>query len=291
MKGIEKIRFDFHGGGWATLPAGSTFGPRKLNDYEFLWMIEGTAVGSYDGKTFDLPPNSFVLARNGMIDFYRWDPLRKTRAAYIHFIMKRQGAALPPEDKWPIVRYLPDGDILRPLFRHVLWLLSQNKPHQGPLAQNGMRQLLAAYLTGDIQTGGYGDSDIAQPVARVLKEVQTRWNKGAIETPTLEELAKIACVCEGHLCRLFQQSLGCGPMTALRMLRIDRASAMLRESNLKIHEVAILTGFESQFHFSRCFKSVFKVSPRRYRDDVAAGRAVSGSLLVSVKRFAGPFWD
>src|SRR5260221_482324 len=83
--------------------------------------------------------------------------------------------------------------------------------------------------------------DLPQPVARVLKSVQTRWNSGTIETPTLEELSRIACVCEGHLCRLFQQSLGCGPMTALRMLRIDRASAMLRESNLKIHEVAILT--------------------------------------------------
>jgi AraC-like DNA-binding protein len=290
VKRIEELRFDFHGGGWATLPPGSTFGPRVLNDYEFLWMIEGTAVGSYDDKTFDLPPNSFVLARNGMMDYYRWDPLRQTRAAYIHFMMKRGTAVLPPEKDWPIVRYLPDGDIIRPLFRHVLWLFSQKK-QQSPLAQNAMRQLIGAYVCGEFQTGGYGETELPQAVARVLKSVQTLWNKGPIETPSLKELARIGCVCEGHLCRLFQQSLGCGPMTALRMLRLDRASALLRESNLKVHEVAILTGFESQFHFSRCSKSAFRCSPRKYRDEVAAGRSVSGSLLASVKRFAGPTWD
>jgi len=291
VKRIEQLRFEFHGGGWAALPPGSTFGPRVLIDYEFLWVLEGNVVGSYDGKSFELPPNSLVLARNGMTDYYRWDPVRKTRAAYIHFMPKRAGAVLPPESKWPIVRYLPDGDILRPLFRHVLWLLSQNKPHQDPLAQNAMRQLLAAYLSGDFNTGTYSDADLPQTVVRVLKSVQASWNEGSIKPLTLAQLAKIACVCEGHLCRLFQQSLGCGPMTALRMLRLDRASAMLRESNLKIHEVAILTGFESQFHFSRCFKTAFHVSPRKYREELAAGRAYFGSTLVSVRRFTGPFWD
>jgi len=123
MRNIERVRFTFKDAGWATLPPGTAFGPRKMAFYQWLWIQEGFCEGEWDGQRQDLPPGSMVFIRPGMTDRYRWDPKRKTRAAYLHFQMSLRGARLPAMNKWPIVRPLPEGDIIRPLFCHIAWLM------------------------------------------------------------------------------------------------------------------------------------------------------------------------
>ncbi len=76
-----------------------------------------------------------------------------------------------------------------------------------------------------------------------------------------------------HLRRLFRQALGSTPTRHLHELRIGNARNLLRLSDLSIAEIALRSGFDDQFYFSRVFRQVMGVGPRDFRD--AGAGAVS----------------
>ena len=289
FQNVESLRFKFHSGGWASLPAGSTFGPRKLPDFEFLWILEGNCCGKLDDFEFELKPGSVVLARDGMIDYYEWDKQRTTRAMYVHLRIEHGIQCLPPRETWPVLRDMPDGDIVRPMLRHVMWLLDQNQPQHRILAQGVLRQLLLTYVSGAVHTSAETAHYLPQAVHKTFRFIQEKIAAGLVDPPALSEMATAAHVSEGHLCRLFRQTVGCGPMQALRLMRVDHAATLLAGSNLKIKEVARAAGFENPFHFSRCFREAFGMSPRNYRGKAALREVVPQTRLRVIRTLSGPF--
>jgi len=288
MKHLERLKFKFHGAGWATLPPGSTFGPRVLNDYEFLWMVEGESIAEWDGVRYALPPGTLALIPPGTRDYYEWDRSVNTQGVYLHFIMETRGVELPPKKEWPPLRVLPDGDILRPLMRHAMWLVDHHSPAREELLQLTMRQMLGAYLSGDFHTGAAVTTNFPAPVTRALRFAHERLEAGIARAPTLVELARAAHVSEGHLCRLFRTSVGCGPLQALKQVRLDRAASLLAETNLPAKEIAGLFGFASPFHFSRSFRESFGLSPRAYRRRASLGEVVPNTRLRAVRILSRP---
>ena len=51
--------------GIAAYPPGATFGPRLLHDFEFLWIIDGSALAHFDEQLIDASPDTVLLARPG----------------------------------------------------------------------------------------------------------------------------------------------------------------------------------------------------------------------------------
>src|SRR5262249_5781894 len=96
------------------------FGPRRMRDYEFVWMIEGDAEYTWAGKKVAAPEGSIVLCRPGAIDAFRWDPVKPTKHGYYHFQIHSLPRGWPKTEQWPLVRMPEEGDTLRPLFRHLL---------------------------------------------------------------------------------------------------------------------------------------------------------------------------
>ena len=47
---------------------------------------------------------------------------------------------------------------------------------------------------------------------------------------------------------------------------MNKASEMLKQSQMPIAEIASSVGYENQLHFSRAFKNTFGVSPTAYRN-------------------------
>src|SRR5947209_929804 len=91
------------GYGVALYPAGATFGPRVMRDYEFVWLIEGDAEYRWGDAVVQAPEGSIVLCRPGATDFFRWDPKRRTRHGYYHFRIQSLPKDWPPEKLWPLV--------------------------------------------------------------------------------------------------------------------------------------------------------------------------------------------
>jgi AraC family transcriptional regulator len=288
---LEAIQVELHQPfvGLAVYPPGATFGPRILSDYELVWIVDGDVAWQADGIVHAAPPGTILLARPGMRESYRWDPVRQTRHAYIHFGLNAPRGVLPQEDAWPLTRRLPDGDILRPMFRHVAWLLEHAGDDGAALVESALRHLVVGFVLGRFETKSVGAAGLPAAVLRALRFVAERWAK-TTAPPTLTELARAASVSPGHLARLFHASVGVSPLSALRLLRLERAAAMLARSNLSIKEVAASSGFESPFHFSRRFKDVYGVSPRTFRERLESGAPLPHRRLVIARAMVAAAW-
>lgn len=81
----------------------------------------------------------------------------------------------------------------------------------------------------------------------------------------VKDLAAFAGISESTLNRRFQDYLKLTPQQLLAQLRISKACQLLEESVLNISEIADRCGYESPAAFSRAFKKLKHIAPRRYR--------------------------
>jgi AraC-like DNA-binding protein len=262
----------------ATYPPGATFGPRRLMDYEFVWMIEGDAVYHCDGQSYDAPQGSVVLCRPNEADSFVWDTRRRTRHGYFHWQITKTPRDWPPPSQWPLVRTPGAGDILQPLFGHILTWCREEREDQLRLS---IAYLLSVYVSGETAASNMAHEAWPEPVERVWHLIRKRMAEDTVADIGLEEMARVACVSPEHLCRVFKAATGHSPVETVRLARLDRAAQLLARTNFSIGEIARLCGFASQFHFSRSFRAAYGFPPSEARAQVRSGAATPGTRLAS----------
>jgi AraC family transcriptional regulator len=242
-----------------------------MDEFEFVWMIEGDAEYRWGSQFVAAPSGSIVLCRPGAVDFFKWDERQRTRHGFFHFNLLQIPGEWPALGTWPLVRQLEDGDVLRPLFRHLLNWMGRGDELQCKLT---IATLLAGFLTAEVAAQEVPRDALPEPVERASAYIHERLDGEPAATIDLQELADAACVTPEYLCRLFRASTGLSPLETVRFARLDRAAMLLSRSNYSIKEIAALCGFSSQFHLSRQFSKSFGQAPREVRKAVRAGAPI-----------------
>lgn len=266
--------------GFAAYPPGATFGPRVLYDFQFLWIIEGKVLASFDGKEFPILPDTILLGRPGMTDRYDWDRERRTLLAYLHFSFDYSAPEWPPLKDWPLMRRLAAHDILRPLFRYAVGVAQSVGASRDQLLESTVTLMLHSFLSGQTAVAPEPFGKLPAGIEKALAAIRRALAHDPPLPITLESLARAAHVTAPHLCRLFRRHLNLGPLECAGLARLERAASLLVRSNLTVKEVADAAGFASPYHFSRKFKSVYRVSPRDYRRSMRAGFMIVGNPIV-----------
>ena len=81
----------------------------------------------------------------------------------------------------------------------------------------------------------------------------------------VERLANVSGVSDAHFARSFKEAFGVPPHRYLLTRRIERAKALLRDTDLSITEIAFQTGWNSLGTFGRTFRDVTGESPGELR--------------------------
>lgn len=87
----------------------------------------------------------------------------------------------------------------------------------------------------------------------------------------VQRLAGVSCVSEAHFARSFKQAFGVPPHRYLLTRRIERAVALLRDTDLPITDIAFQTGWKSLGTFGRIFRDIAGASPTAVREQAQAG--------------------
>lgn len=82
---------------------------------------------------------------------------------------------------------------------------------------------------------------------------------------SLEKLSAISGYSKWYLQRLFKKNVGVCIGTYIRYRRLSKSTVMLRLSNVKILDVAIFSGFNTQQCYTRAFKDFFGNTPKEFR--------------------------
>ncbi len=100
---------------------------------------------------------------------------------------------------------------------------------------------------------------------RRLLRAKDRMDAASHEAWPVERLARVSRVSEAHFARSFKQAFGVPPHRYLLTRRIERATALLRDTELSITEIAFATGWESLGTFGRTFRDITGESPSTMR--------------------------
>lgn len=108
---------------------------------------------------------------------------------------------------------------------------------------------------------------------RRLLRARDRMDGQASADWTVARLAVLCAMSPAHFARAFHQAFGTPPHRYLLTRRIERAMALLRETDLAVTQIALQTGWNSQGTFGRVFREIAGCTPTQFRARAREGAA------------------
>jgi AraC family transcriptional regulator len=99
----------------------------------------------------------------------------------------------------------------------------------------------------------------------------------------LSSVAKAAGISQWHFQRIFRSLTGETLKTYIRARRLANSLDRLLKTDMRVLDIALLAGFESQEAFARAFKQAFQLTPVEYR------RLGKDSLFLKKPQFDGEY--
>ncbi|MFX3635982.1 MAG: response regulator [Candidatus Pristimantibacillus sp.] len=147
---------------------------------------------------------------------------------------------------------------------------SQLKQESEQLAERLPLALTAAEMVRAVEAFvdglALGDSDernIRKVIERVQEMIKQQFSNHELN---LELLAQSVFLHPTYLSELFKESTGQKFIDYLTMVRLEEARRILRESDMKMYEVAFAVGYTSPKYFSTLFRKVYHMTPMMYRE-------------------------
>ena len=100
---------------------------------------------------------------------------------------------------------------------------------------------------------------------RRLLRARDRMDAASHEAWPVSRLARVSRISAAHFARSFRLAFGVPPHRYLLTRRIERAVALLRETDLSITDIAFQTGWKSLGTFGRIFRDVTGTNPGAIR--------------------------
>jgi AraC-like DNA-binding protein len=226
---------------------------------EFVHRGQGTL--HLDGGDYELSPGSFYFYGPGIaqrIESSATSPLRKY---FVGFTGRGVGDFLDACGIEPgmVVRCLKSEPIRRS-FDQLIDRGVRKSEMASPLCSLITRQLLLMF-----RDDAADPVNTASPAFTKFVRAREFIEANFLELDSLEATASKCGIDAPYLCRLFSRYHDESPYQFLTRLRMDHASRLLLDGNVKVKTVAAMMGFRDAFHFSRVFKSVHQVPPSRFR--------------------------
>jgi AraC-like DNA-binding protein len=122
-----------------------------------------------------------------------------------------------------------------------------------------------------------------------LRRARDVADRNYAEPLDLEALARTAGVSKYHFLRCFAAEYGETPMQYVTRRRIERATDLLRATNLTVTEVCNLVGYSSLGSFSAKFSELVGMSPSEYQRTQAGGPHIPGCyvFMIGLQRAPG----
>jgi AraC-like DNA-binding protein len=121
---------------------------------------------------------------------------------------------------------------------------------------------------------------------RRLLRAKDRMDAASHEDWPVPRLASVSDVSEAHFARSFKEAFGVPPHRYLLTRRIERAKALLRDTDLPITDIAFQTGWGSLGTFGRTFRDITGESPGALRDRARAAAVELGRVPACIVRAA-----
>lgn len=119
---------------------------------------------------------------------------------------------------------------------------------------------------------------------RRLLRARDRIDAASHEDWPVARLARVSGVSQAHFARAFRQAFGVPPHRYLLTRRVERAAALLRETDASITDIAFQTGWSSLGSFSRTVRDITGKTPTQLRAAPVGPGAMPQCFLRAAER-------
>lgn len=107
----------------------------------------------------------------------------------------------------------------------------------------------------------YLDSKHMNLIQKAIQYVHNHYN----EKITLDSISSLVFVTPTYFSKIFKEEMKISFVAFLKDVRINQSKRLLRDSAIKLSDVAQLVGFEDQSYFTKVFKKTVHMTPLQYR--------------------------
>ena len=179
----------------------------------------------------------------------------------------------PLMDVFPSLTIVREEELLKhPWLKSTLDQLSREYMSQQPGAELVVNKLTEIVLVELIRINfgrtdqskfivALSDTRIANALQHLHNNPETSW--------TLEKMAEDIGMSRAAFAKRFKELVGQPMFEYLTRLRIQRAKELLKDTQLRLYEVANRVGYESDLAFTKTFKKLTGTTPTRFRKSTA----------------------
>jgi len=122
------------------------------------------------------------------------------------------------------------------------------------------------------------------PPARHLLRAKDLADARYAEPLEVDDLAAAAGLSKAHFSREFRRTFGESPYVYLLTRRLERAAALLRNTDYSVAEICLEVGLQGVGSFTTSFKRMYGMTPTEYRAEAppASAHAVVPACVVRV---------
>ena len=152
------------------------------------------------------------------------------------------------------------NETLLQLYHQILELLNEEKIGYKEIIASLTYQIVAQVHCAE-RRRQFGSKEIE----RIIQKAKIYLTENIDKHVELEQLASELNVGYSWFRRMFRHYTGLSPCQYFLQLKLIKAKELLRETSLSIKQISVITGFESQYYFSKYFKKKIGISPSQWR--------------------------
>jgi AraC family carnitine catabolism transcriptional activator len=234
---------------------------REITQALLAWSGRGVRLAALDTGTF-------ILARCGLL---------KHRHATVHYEHLDALSELFPEVNATESLYVMDGDRLTccggsAATDFALQIVREQGMEQGveqgadSIANSAARYLFHHQVRGPEASQNPPRSEpFGQTTPAVLRRAIQLMEEHLENPLTIPQVCQHLQISQRQLSRLFAEYVNKSPVLYYRDIRLDRARCLVTQTDMKLADIAVASGFVSQAHFSRIYSERFGLAPSRDR--------------------------
>jgi AraC-like DNA-binding protein len=234
---------------------------RSIADHIFYYVENGTMEGKVEGKPIEMSKGScFWMTPFTKHSFRIGKNTDKTKVIHMRFNICTKIRLLNK------VFSFDNAPELLPVYKETHEKLKSHSFEELRIKTLFANLILSIFDYSQLYKNSV-DSKKLNPI--IFNEIQALIDSDPAKQWSVKELSKKANLSMDYFTQLFRALVGVSPKSWLLQQKLKRGATMLLESSESISSLSDVLGFSDIYHFSRCFKTQYGLSPKAWRNKKA----------------------
>lgn len=254
--------------GWEHCDPAHSFGPAARNHYLFHYIISGTGTlytTASNGitNTHQIKSGQGFMLFPGKICTYVADNEIPWEYVWVEF------DGLRVKETIELTGLRPDQPVYKALYKDIAETMKEemlyivNHKDESPFHLIGHLYLFIDSLVRSSTSAQIGKENSLRDF--YIKEALSFIEQNFQNNISVEDIAVACGLNRSYFGKIFHENIGKSPQEFLISYRMTKAAELLKLTELSIANIGNAVGYPNQLHFSRAFKNVYGVSPRKWR--------------------------